>query len=240
METDELFFEGTISKQSTSSDENQQRNQFISKELFDDVHENDELDMGVLQNDNITESESENVLQNDNITESESENEDLKKNEHQISYLKKFKRKERPKNKQKQEQRKRTDNIRNSIQRRYCKFLFNKLKSHFKHLKPIDKSIRQKCSILLMKKILGKSIRTVFKKKFIDGSLVERENKALNSNNSAPDVEELLNSPYLRLDSHSDAYELYFLPKIDTLFLTKKTNEYAKTDFKKFYKINIK
>lgn len=226
METDDLFFGGSISKESTSSDENQQRNQFISKELFNDVHENDGLNMG--------------VLQNDNITESESENEDLKKNEHQISCLKKFKRKGRPKNKQKQEQRKRADNIRNSIQRRYCKFLFNKLKSHFKHLKAIDKSIRQNCSILLMKKLLEKSIRTVFKKKFIDGSLVERENKALNSKNSDPDVEELLNSPYLKLDSHSDAYELYFLPKIDTLSLTKKTNEYAKTDFKKFYNINIK
>ena len=91
-----------------------------------------------------------------------------------------------------------------------------------------------------MKKLLEKSIRTVFKKKFIDGSLVERENKALYSKNSDPDVEELLNSPYLKLDSHSDAYELYFLPKIDTLSLTKKTNEYAKTDFKKFYNINIK
>ena len=176
------------------------------------------------------------VLQNDNITESESsENEDLKKNE---PCLKKIKSRERPKSKKKQ--RKREDNKRNSIHRKYCKFLFNELKSHFKHLNAIDKSITQNCTISLMKKLLGKSIRTVFKKKFIDGSLVERENKALNSNNSAPDVEELLNSPYLTLDSHSDAYELYFLPKIDTLSLKKKTNDYAKTDFKKFYKKHIK
>lgn len=112
----------------------------------------------------------------------------------------------------------------------------------------ICKNLRYKTTISLIKQLFGQTVKTIFQLEYDGKTLSLSQNLFLNLINYDPEIPQFLNTPFLTFEDE-DAYRNYFLSEIEKIFTKEFKNnaftkeeliQYAKEEFKNFYKKWIK